>query len=117
MRAYQACFDSAGASSCNVSGSFGQLSVVQESGAALPAFMTLDNLNGRVTVAPTTGSQNGIYRLEATWTSVDLNIADPKYVALVVTVTCTITSFTRPTPSSSPIAITLFEKTLNYDFS
>ena len=68
--------------------------------------MTLDNLNGKVTVAPTTGSQNGVYRLEATWTSVDLNISDPKYIALEVTVTCTITSFTRPTPSSSPIAIT-----------
>lgn len=79
--------------------------------------MTLDNLNGRVTVAPTSGSQNGIYNLEATWTSVDLNISDPTYLALTVTVTCTIASFTRPTPSSSPIAITLYEKTLNYDFS
>ena len=93
--AFAKCYFDSG--TCDEAGQFDAGSIVLDDGSALPAWITFDDSTQVLTIDPTY-TEMGTTTLKVTYTTTFGE--DPTYTALVITVECTVTGFTKPADPS-----------------
>lgn len=119
VNAFKKCYQNSG--TCATTGSFAASTGIMYSNGStsttLPSWITYTTTATKtqtIVISPTDGAQIGTHTLIATFTST--YGADPTYTAFVITVTCTVTSFTNPSNPAN-VSYTLFTKSLQVDLS
>jgi hypothetical protein len=114
--AFKKCYDSS--NDCAETGFFNWNGVNLADGSALPAFITLSSTGNQVQpilIAPTTGTDAGVYNIQATF--VPTNGASQTYTAFFLTITCTVASWTAPAAPTTGLTYNVFDYASTIDIS